>query len=286
MAKCGVPQNFVIFYAIGFLLICQGVFSGLYHLCPTKIMFQFDTTFMYAIAIHLLVCLFQKRHPDATLQPIKAFFLLGLCIMFAVVGIYYETFSVWIAFLVVLCLFAFFFMSTFYFSGNWRQAPSLLAHFRQLLKIQKIELVIFFAFLLATNVGITIACLVVQPPFATFLLGILVFDFLSYLGYYIFMKMKHDKGRPRYIWKPILLFFCTLAFSAVAIYFFAIEVSDKNNISMLSRNENMDCVLWAFYDMHDIWHFFASLGLFFASLSLLYLDVDLNKVPRDKIKVF
>jgi len=287
VAKCGVPQNFVIFYTISFLLILQGVFSGLYHLCPTNTMFQFDTTFMYAIAIHLAICLFQKRHPDATMEPIKGMFLVGLCIMIAVVGIYYDqSYSVWIAFIVLYVIFAAIFVLNFVFSGDWRQAPSFFYHFPQFMQVQKIELFILFGFMAFSNLGLAIASLVLWPSFATFLLGLLTSDFLIYLGYYILMKLRYDRGSRYYIWKPVILFFITIVFSLVAVYFFSIEVTDKNALAMLSRNANKDCVLLSFYDYHDIWHFFAALGLFFASLSLLYLDVDLNKVPRDKIHVF
>jgi hypothetical protein len=36
---------------MGASLVGEGILSACYHICPTDINFQFDTTFMYAIAL-------------------------------------------------------------------------------------------------------------------------------------------------------------------------------------------------------------------------------------------
>ena len=47
----GIPQQFGIFFALGFALFSEGVLSACYHVCPTNENFQFDVTFMYVIAV-------------------------------------------------------------------------------------------------------------------------------------------------------------------------------------------------------------------------------------------
>ena len=47
----GVPEQYGIFYALGLALVAEGFLSATYHVCPTNESFQFDTTFMYIIAI-------------------------------------------------------------------------------------------------------------------------------------------------------------------------------------------------------------------------------------------
>lgn len=36
---------------MGGALLMEGILSACYHICPTKVNFQFDTTFMYVIAV-------------------------------------------------------------------------------------------------------------------------------------------------------------------------------------------------------------------------------------------
>ena len=57
----GIPEQYGIFYALGAALIMEGVLSGSYHICPTKVNFQFDTTFMYVIGVLLFLKFYQFR---------------------------------------------------------------------------------------------------------------------------------------------------------------------------------------------------------------------------------
>lgn len=43
-------QAFSIGYAFAWAMIFEGLFSLVYHLCPSKLSFQFDTAFMFVIA--------------------------------------------------------------------------------------------------------------------------------------------------------------------------------------------------------------------------------------------
>jgi len=47
--------TFTIGYAFGWALTFEGIFSSLYHLCPSKLTFQFDTAFMFVIASLIVV---------------------------------------------------------------------------------------------------------------------------------------------------------------------------------------------------------------------------------------
>ena len=69
----GIPQHFGIYCAMGFALICEGFLSACYHACPTNENFQFDTTFMYLIAVLCFIKIYQFRHSDASSNAYKAF---------------------------------------------------------------------------------------------------------------------------------------------------------------------------------------------------------------------
>ena len=51
--------------------------------------FQFDTTFMYTIAILIYVKLYQNRHPDSSAGSIKAYLILGAAIALEAISIYF-----------------------------------------------------------------------------------------------------------------------------------------------------------------------------------------------------
>ena len=52
-----------------------------------------------------------------------------------------------------------------------------------------------------------------------------------------------------------------------------------------ARESNTPCILWDFYDAHDLWHICSSFALFFGALTLLTVDDDLVDTPRSQIRV-
>ncbi|XP_070548991.1 SID1 transmembrane family member 1-like [Ptychodera flava] len=72
-----------------------------------------------------------------------------------------------------------------------------------------------------------------------------------------------------------------------ALYFFVQGLAQWEKTPAESREGNRDCLLFDFYDDHDVWHFLSACGLFFTFMTLLTLDddVDYNK-PRDEIPAF
>ena len=82
--KSGVDNDHRIFHAMGLALFMIGVMSSCYHLCPTSVNFQFDTTYMYVLAILMCLKLFKNRHPDLTPDAISAFAMLAFSVLIGV----------------------------------------------------------------------------------------------------------------------------------------------------------------------------------------------------------
>ena len=74
----GVPTQYGLFFAMGLTLFMEGVISSSYHVCPTNVTFQFDTTFMYLIAVLMFMKLYQVRHSDVSANAVGVFFGLGV----------------------------------------------------------------------------------------------------------------------------------------------------------------------------------------------------------------
>ena len=80
----GTCASFSLFYTMGLTLSMIGVMSSCYHICPTDVNFQFDTTYMYLLAIFMAINLFKSRHPDLSPDAITAFTLLAISVLMGV----------------------------------------------------------------------------------------------------------------------------------------------------------------------------------------------------------
>ena len=74
----GILQQLSIFYAMGYCLFAQGFFSVVYHVCPTNLSLQYDTTMMYVMCVLCYVKIYQNRHPDASANAFSTMFILGI----------------------------------------------------------------------------------------------------------------------------------------------------------------------------------------------------------------
>ena len=93
LSNHGIPFLTGVYYSMGGALVMEGFMSAAYHICPTRISFQYDTTFMYLIAILIYVKLYQNRHPDSSASSVKAYIVLGVAIMLEAISIYFGNSS-------------------------------------------------------------------------------------------------------------------------------------------------------------------------------------------------
>ena len=77
MEQRGTCASFGLFYTMGLTLFMIGVMSSCYHLCPTDVNFQFDTTYMYLLAILICINRFKSRHPHFSPNVTTAFTVLA-----------------------------------------------------------------------------------------------------------------------------------------------------------------------------------------------------------------
>merc|ERR1719278_489095 len=84
----GVALDYDMFYTMGLTLVMIGVMSACYHICPTSINFQFDTTYMHLLAIFMYFSLFKSRHPDIAPDAIAAFSMLAFSVSVGVISVH------------------------------------------------------------------------------------------------------------------------------------------------------------------------------------------------------
>ena len=118
--KYGIPSHYGLFYAMGLALICEGFMSGCYHVCPNHSNFQFDTAFMYTIAILCSLKIYQFRHPDLHASAYSAFGVLAFVIFVGVIGVVNGSLTFWIIFTILYIITALLISVQLYYMGRWK----------------------------------------------------------------------------------------------------------------------------------------------------------------------
>ena len=77
----GLKKIKALYYSLGVVLILEGIFSALYHICPSKLNFQFDTTFMFIGTALMILTLYNKRHPDDLPSAFYTYIFLALVVL-------------------------------------------------------------------------------------------------------------------------------------------------------------------------------------------------------------
>jgi len=294
----------------------EGVFSAIYHLCPTLKFFQFDSLFMFFIAAMFFVSLYARRHGNYLIDAKNFFFLLCGVVTANALGV--ASLSLGRDAIFWACFHPIFVTVTagvglkmyWYKKTDNEILQDLWYHtrfgkelckrfwrcrFKQNFLVYPLEDPVlpieewqpplvrpyrFFAImvgLVANWIVVTIAA-VQRWISSDLLLFVMIGTWVSYLFYYIYMKLKRkigDDGLPLPV-EPIpmytsALFISGVFFTAVAIYFFSVYVTDKTEPLDWSRQLNRPCLVLA-YDHHDMWHFFSAFALLFQALVLYHLD--------------
>lgn len=292
----GIPQHHGLFYAMGAALIMEGVLSASYHVCPNHTNFQFDSSFMYVMAVLCMVKIYQNRHPDINATAYATFGVLAVAICLGMVGILAGSVTFWVGFTLFHLATCLLLTVQIYYMGCWRCDRGLCTRvFRTLVNdfragpanllrpVHKARMVLLILGNLC-NWGLAIAGLLHHDKdFATYLLAVFMSNTLLYTLFYIVMKLVH---RERLQLHAIAFILFATATWAAAMYFFVHKSISWALTPAQSRHYNQPCRLFHFYDPHDIWHFLSAAAMFFSFMILLTLDDDLTHTNRSKIHVF
>ncbi|CAL8133381.1 unnamed protein product [Orchesella dallaii] len=317
----GVPFQYDMFQALGVSLIVEGVLSASYHLCPNEATFQFDTCFMYVIALMTIIHLYQVRHPHCFNEK-HAFVTLLFIVVPTVVSIaanfmsYTITTIFMICIIVITCFVCVFVGINYSFlerTGN-RVTPLTFFRWPIICSNERVIEASNEGVIEASNEGgnrnnsysfrfiLPVGCLVISVsieiywmlsrcPLSTYILYLLVGNMCWNIAYYIFMKYVHGE----LTWTkgslfPVTYIGLTLAFGLWAGWFYMHAAAKWEYAPPASRALNQDCLI-VFgteipFDSHDIWHILSAAAIFCTFNLLLTLDDELIATPREKISVF
>ncbi|KAK5638986.1 hypothetical protein RI129_013281 [Pyrocoelia pectoralis] len=292
----GIPQHYGLYYAIGAALIMEGVLSGSYHICPNHSNFQFDSSFMYVIAVLCVVKLYQSRHPDINATAYSTFTVLAVAILLGMIGVFEGNLTFWILFTILhlgICLVM---TAQIYYFGYWKLDKAVFkrvwqvyvhdfwASPRTVLRPLHTGRMVLLILGNMANWGLAVWGIYNhERDFATYLVAVFMCNTMLYFLFYIVMKLVHKE---RIKLQPLTYMILSVICAVAAIYFFYHKSIRWAVTPAQSRWYNQECQLLQFYDFHDIWHFLSAIGMFFSFMMLLTLDDDLSHTLRTKIAVF
>ena len=213
----GITRDYGLDYSLAASLIMEGVLSACYHVCPNRNNFQFDTTFMYIIALMLMLKLYQRRHPDIAANADTVFCFMALIVLFGVLGSFFNATWFWVVTSFAHCFLCLAVSCKIYYVGQWsfnsivkkakktfHQARNghisnfpawLVACARNVpkLKVRKDQFTTRLSLLIVANIGNWCFLLgggICRPSdYDTYLLGIFLFNLIIYVVFYICMKV-------------------------------------------------------------------------------------------------
>merc|ERR1719150_288737 len=288
----GVPCQYGLYFAMGLALCMEGVMSRSYHVCPTNVTFQFDTTFMYLIAVLMFMKLYQVRHADVSANAVGVFFGLGVALFLETFSIYYSGPGFWALFcsvyiivIIVVSVHAYNIGAVKYdWKILWVVAKILAVEVQRVCckrdcedKTKSHQARPRLVCLLVIGLINVAMCLFFgisgTPGASNYLLAIFFMNLTIYGIYYCTMKQINGEN----INKIPLVYACLgLVCFVPSLYFFTKKEKSTESSPSISREMNQPCQFLDFFDGHDIWHFLGAAGVFFAFLCIFTLDEDVR----------
>ena len=318
----GLVQQFGIFYTMGFSMLMQvshnskelktftflqGIFSCIFHICPSNISLQFDTTMMYVMLILVYVKVYQFRHPDISAKSFLAMYTLAGALVLEACSLYIHPIGGKAIFYAVFCLFYLSILLKTAFDMYYHGSTSFWTRAAMLKQSAKngtycLSPIRFVLMILVVLLNIGLMCFLVThnalksgpQGFSSPILVICGFNVTVFLFHYIYYKVREVK---RIREKGTYAKFIRLAFSSLlllsalglagwAMKFYLARHQSRNLTAAESRNLNDPCSVLDFFDNHDIWHFLSSAALFLVFIFLLTIDDDTLALKRQEIRVF
>ena len=307
----GIVQQYSIFYTLGICMVLQGVFSSTFHICPSNVSLQFDTSMMYMMMVLSFIKTFQFRHPDTSANVFTAMYTFCVLIFLESVSLYITSPTTKIVFhalcgLMYLSLIIYLSVENYFYGAikvSYRVTiPILCEHMcdKSRHPYRLAMMILFFLFNAAMVLFLFVKVVTSKREvdgLSTPILLLCAANTALYLTQYLFKKIfeivrdsDSYTGAGCCLRLCLLFFFLILflGFGFIAGYFYSQKLQSRNLSPAESRNMNAPCdpMFGNFYDNHDLWHFFSATALFLAFLFLLTIDDDLMNTKRKQIKVY
>ena len=269
---------FSIGYAFSWGLVFEGLFSTLYHFCPSRFTFQFDSAFMFIIAGLTVLLLYngieQNRCSSSgnAKQPVGAsnfflFFIVPLFI-FNYFGVLFNSDSLnkviqgfFFAFLIIWWLVMF-----VWAFRKFDICEEICSH------KCTVGLLLFGGLLVPWGIFM---CYLFSDLAQVFLFACIACSVVAILAKARPWKKRACKSaRPKTkdILQGIFILFTLIVLVAALVVFKALPTTNKTSSPENSRDQNKECAILGFFDWHDLWHILSSYALLMGAFVIMFIS--------------
>jgi dsRNA-gated channel SID-1 len=279
-AKYELSSDRNLFYAIAVSIFLAGIYSSTYHFCPTELSFMLDTMFLLFFSGTCFVALYRRRHGIFIIRPLNFFIAFAVLVFFNGLGTLLRwndrMILFWLVFIPVAMLASMLgSLRLYYYKHTYRYTLSIVVRNISMadFKPRRRSRFVFLSLLTLYNWSVILSCVVTGYDTSIMLLLLSFGDFILYIAFYMWMKIKYSKDYPAESPRPyvIILFVSLLACTGWAAYLFANDPTEKSLPLHVSRELNASCTFLA-VDRHDLWHILTAIIMALMSLILFHVD--------------
>jgi len=274
-----------LYYSLGLSLFFEGVCSAIYHICPSMLNFQFDTTFMFLGCILVFITIYQKRHIAPSPMKIYSYSAIVIFVNTLPLSGLSSGFEIWFWGGITLFLSYFMVFGSIYLYYDQEydfEIESFRVLFKKLYNLKKRDIpkLLLISSINIFTIGMYVYATITKPNFTDWLLGVFIINLVIYFLYYLLQKIRNKEKISKIIW---LWIFLDIVILTLAVIFYSISVSDKLLTPAESNKLNKPCVLFTYFDYHDIWHILSSIGLFIFMNIIFFID---NNNLNEDVSIF
>ena len=261
-------------YAFAWALFFEGCFSLVYHLCPSKLTFQFDTGFMFVIAGLIVVLLYngiemKENSGERGFVDAANFFLYFLVPLY--IFNYFGTLShsetelvnapAFFTFVVIWWIFI-----TFW--TGWKLFPDFSCSISY---IEENPCKFFFVVVGFVLPFISCGYFSSNIPIA-FLFTCILEGIIAIIGtlWCNRKKIKWAKSKCAICFQVAYIALMAILWCVAGRIFFKKATTDKTFAPEKSRDYNRDCIILNFFDYHDLWHILSSHALLMSAYFVMF----------------
>uniref|UniRef100_A0A8R1XXP1 SID1 transmembrane family member 1 n=1 Tax=Onchocerca volvulus TaxID=6282 RepID=A0A8R1XXP1_ONCVO len=269
-----------VFFNVGLMMCLESFASAFYHICPNPQIFHIDTLFVEVALILLMVRFYFVRRGGISLSGIFQSIIFAISFHFAGNALkdkFYLLGIILSSGLLLLIIFQYhllFGSQSSVESIQTRDWTEWLEYCWQLLtgnerdrslKLKKILL----ACITACNIalGLLFETGLLRTTYIT--LYIIMLNTTGYFIYYVFCKIIDGETILTHVF---IYAIASFVLWIVAFYFFNYGKIDWTLTAAQNRAITEECIVFNYYDYHDMWHFSSSLASFFSLLTIAILD--------------
>ena len=286
--ELGIIKTPYLYYALGISLIFEGICSATYHICPTKLNFQFDTTFMFIGGILMFITIYGKRHIEP--NPIKIYSFLGFLIFINILPLSgltteFEQYF-WSGIFVVVAYIMITVSAHLYYGKEYEfELESFKTIFKNIKQVKKKDApkLLMLVTLNCFTLGTYLWAVITQANFTDWVLGLIIINMLLYFCYYLIQKIIHREKISFLLWCWIVIDLIIVILSLI----FYVKTSTNTFLSPEQSKElNEPCIIFNYFDYHDVWHILSATGLFIFMIIVFFLDSNIVGTVDSNINIF